>query len=255
MTEEEIKAAADAKTAAENAEAAAKAAKTAEDTAKAAIKAAEDKAEADRKNTSGNNKADADMIAKLVQDRLDTELAQIKKSLDGAYKQRDDALAKVAAQEARDKEATLKKMEEDGKYKEAFELRLAEEKAKNDALQRRNTELSRDVSVRDALKGMSFRNDKASEMAFKEITSQLVQNEQGQWVHRSGISVHDFCDAFARDDDQAFLFKSKPNSGSGTTTTAAGTVDGTTKKSLFAMSQDEVIKLAAAGKLGKHSTF
>ena len=253
MTEEEIKAAADAKALADKTAADAKAA---EEAAKAATAAAEAKAEADRKAATGTNKADTDMIAKLVQDRLDAELAQIKKSLDGAYKQRDEALAKIAAQDAKDKEATLKKMEEDGKYKEAFELRLAQEKATNDALRKQNTELSRDVSVRDALKGMSFRNDKASDMAFKEITSQLVQNEQGQWVHRSGIKVHEFCEAFARDEDQQFLFKSKPNSGGGTSSSTGGTgTDTGKKKSLFAMSQDEVLKMAAEGKLGKLPTF
>lgn len=229
-------------------------AKAAEVAANEAIKAAELKAEADRKAASGTSKADSDMIAKLVQDRLDAELSTIKKSLDNAYKQRDEALSKIAAQEAKEKEANLKKLEEEGKHKEAYELRLAEEKAKNEALQRRNTELSRDVSVRDALKSLTFRNDKASDMAFREITSNLVQNEQGQWVHRSGISVKDYCDAFSKDEDQAFLFKTKPNTGGGSSSSNSGNgtaADSGKPKSLFAMSQAEVIKLASEGKLGK----
>ena len=232
--------------------------KAAEVAANEAIKAAEAKAEIDRKAASGTSKEDTDMISKLVQDRLDTELSTIKKSLNNAYKQRDEALAKIAAQESKEKEANLKKLEEEGKHKEAYELRLAEERAKNEALQRRNTELSRDVSVRDALKGLTFRNDQASDMAFREITGNLVQNEQGQWVHRSGISIKDYCDAFSRDEDQQFLFKSKPNTGSGASSSNSGNgtaTDSGKSKSLFAMSQAEVIKLASEGKLGRLSNY
>jgi hypothetical protein len=229
--------------------------KAAEAAAQAAIEAAQQQAELARKAAETTpNKDDADMIAKLVQERLDTQLASIKKSLDNSYKQRDDALAKIAAFEAKEKEAGLKKLEEEGKFKEAYELRLAEAKAVNETLKKQNTELSRDVSVRDSLKGLAFRNDKASDMAFKEITGNLVQNESGTWVHRSGISVRDYCEAFSKDEDQSFLFKAKPNTGGGSSSSNSGSGtpgDSNQSKSLFSMSQAEVLKLAAEGKLPK----
>lgn len=192
-------------------------------------------------------------IDKIVQERIDRELANIKGKLDAAFKQRNEYQAKVAAFEAKEREATLKKLAEDGKIKEAYEIQLAEERAANAELAKRNTELSRDVAVRDALQALPFRNEKAATMAFQEITSNLVQDENKQWVHRSGISVKEYCEAFSKDDDQAFLFKAKVNSGAGTSATNSGngSPSDSKPKSLFAMSQAEVLKLAAEGKLGK----
>ena len=146
-------------------------------------------------------------------------------------------------------------MEEDGKFKEAYELRLAESNARLAALEKRNTELSRDVSVRDALKGLAFRNDTASEMAYKVITEQLVQNDAGQWVHRSGVSIRDYVGEFAKSEEQSFLFKPKSSSGAGTNSSTGGTPDTTTTKSLFQMSQAEVLKMAAEGKFGEINQF
>jgi hypothetical protein len=200
--------------------------------------------------------SDEDMVAKLVQSRIESELKPIKGKLDNAFKQRDEALAKIAEFERKEREATLKQLEAEGKHKEIYELKLAEERAKNEALSKRNTELSRDVAVRDALKNLVFRNDKAADMAFKDIVANLVQNEAGQWVHRSGISVRDYCDAFSKDDEQSFLFKAKSNSGAGTSTTNTNVPADTGKsKSLFSKSQAEVLKMAAEGKLGVLQTY
>ena len=235
-----------------NAEAAAQAVKDAE--AESARVAAEQDAETARLARMSQEDRDKDMVAKLVQDRIDKELAPIKGNLDKAYKARDEAMKKVAEFEQREREATLKRLEEEGKHKEAFEIRLAEERAKNAELQRQNTELSRDVAVRDALKSYVFRNDRASDMAFKEIIANLVQNETGQWVHRSGISVKDYCEAFSKDEEQSFLFKARTNAGAGTSNanTSGGAGTGTAtdgKRSIFSYSQAEVLKMAAEGKL------
>lgn len=238
---------------AEEAKRVADATKLAEEKAAADTKAAEEAAATLKASSQGTTKADNDMIAKLVQERLDTALADIKSKLDGAYKQRDENAAKVLEFEAKEKAANLKRLTEEGKHKEAFDLQLAEERATNAMLIRRNTELSRDVNVREALRGYTFRNDKAAEMASKEITANLVQNEAGQWVHRSGISVKDYCDAFSKDEEQSFLFKAKVNSGAGTSTSTGTPSVNTTPKSLFAMSQADVIKLAEEGKLPKRS--
>jgi len=196
---------------------------------------------------------DADMVAKLVRDRLDSELKPIKGKLDNAFKARDEALAKVAEFEKREREANLKQLEAEGKHREAFELRLAEERALNATLRAEVTKLSRDVSVKDALKSYSFRNDNAADMAFKEIVGNLVQNDQGQWVHRSGITVRDYCEAFSKDENQSFLFKAKANTGTGSSSVSStsGVPGSNGKKSLFDMSQAEVLKMAAEGKIGR----
>jgi len=223
--------------------------KAAADARAAAEKEAADKL-AESKNK-GDDK-DQDMIKKLVQDRLDAELKTIKDNLDKSYAARDAALKRVVEFEQKEKQAQIKALEDEGKHKEAYELKLAEMNAKNAELEKRNTELSRDVAVRDALKQYVFRNDKASDMASKDITAQLIQNDKGQWVHRSGISIKDFVEAFCKDDEQSFLFKSKQNSGAGNrdNNNNNGAPDDTGKpKSLFAMSQAEVIKLAAENKL------
>jgi hypothetical protein len=245
----------DAATVAAEAQNVAAAVKAAEAAAETEMKAAADKAAADK--AALGSAGDSELIAKIVKERLDTELANIKSKLDGAYKQRDESQAKVAAFEARERENTLKRLAEEGKHKEAYEMQLAEERAANAALAKRNTELSRDVSVRESLRSLSFRNDKAAQMAFQEITSNLVQDENKQWVHRSGISVKEYCDAFSKDEEQSFLFKAKMNSGAGTTTNggSGNPAESTKSKSLFAMTQAEVIKMAAEGKLGKLSSF
>jgi len=198
--------------------------------------------------TSTSDNKDSELIAKIVQEKVDASLTDIKGKLDNAFAARDEALRKVAEFETKEKEANIKRLEDEGKHKEAYELKLAEERAAKDVLMKRVTELSRDVSVRDALKGYSFRNDNASEMAYREIVAQLVQNDQGSWVHRSGVSIREFAEAFSKGEEHSFLFKPKASSGAGTTTatsTASGEV-----KSLFQLPQAEVLKMAAEGKFG-----
>ena len=198
----------------------------------------------DKKPDSGNPD-----IEKLVQAKLDEALKDIKTKLDKAYGARDEALKKVAEFEREKKEAELKRLQEEGKHKEAYEMQLAEERAKREAAEKRNVELTRDIEVRNALSSHPFRNDNALEMAYREVVGQLVQNEQGAWVHRSGVSIKDFVKSFAENDDNAFLFKPKVSSGSGSQGTKPTNASGGEKKSLFSMSQEEVLKLAREGKL------
>jgi len=214
-------------------------------------KAAEE-AEAARK-AAGNN-GDDDLVKKLVEERVAEQLKEIKGKLDNAFSARDEALRKLKEAEEEKKAAEIKRLQEEGKHKEVLEMQLAEERAAREALEKRNTELSRDVTVRAALSGLEFRNDKAAEIAFKEITSQLTQNENGVWVHKSGVSVNDFIGAFAKDEDQSFLFKTKTNNGGGSSSnTAGGTNTAGKPKSLFEMSQEEVLKMAREGKLPKRN--
>lgn len=189
-------------------------------------------------------------VAKLVQEKVDEQLKEIKSKLDNAFSARDAALKKVADFEAEKKAAELKRLQEEGKHKEVYDLQLAEERAKRESAEKRNIELTRDIEVRNALAAQPFRNDNAREMAYREIVGQLVQNEQGVWIHKTGVNISDYTKVFADNDANSFLFKPKASTGSGSSgvNTNSNTSE---KKSLFEMSQDEVIKMAREGKLRK----
>ena len=192
--------------------------------------------------------SDRDLVEKLVNERLEENLKPIKEKLDKAFEQRDKALEKVKEFEAQKREEELKQLEEQGKHKEAFELRLAEERAEKETLKKKNVELTRDVNVRNVLATLDLRNDRAMEMAYQDIVGQLIQNEQGTWVHRSGISVKDFIKTFAEEESNSFLFKPKVSSGAGGGPAGKPTIT-SGKKSLFDMTQAEVMQLAGEGKL------
>lgn len=192
-------------------------------------------------------------IDKMVKEKVNEELKEIKGKLDAAFRGRDEALRKLAELEQEAKEKHLKQLEDEGKHAEALKLKLAEKEAKLEALEKRNTELSRDVKVRATLSGLNFRNDRAVEVAYKEIVSQLKQNENGIWVHTSGVSLEDYITAFAKDEDNAFLFKAKGNSGTGLDNMSNDKPGGKEKKSLFEYSQAELIRLAQEGKLRRTS--
>jgi len=201
----------------------------------------------DQNNDQTNNE-DKNLVEKIVQERLNDQLKEIKSKLDKAYNSRDEALKRVADFEKQQRDAELKRLEEEGKHKEAFEIKLAEEKAARELLERQNIELTRDIEVKNILANQDFRSENAREMAYKEIVGQLIRDDKGRWVHRSGIAVKDFVKSFTENDDNQFLFKPKPSSGGGSSSTRPSNVD-SKPKSLFEMSQEEVLKLAAEGKL------
>jgi hypothetical protein len=141
-------------------------------------------------------------------------------------------------------------LEEQGKHEEIYKLKLAELREEKDNLAKKNTELTRDVEVKDLLKTLEFRNATANQMAYNEIAGQLTQ-VNGVWVHSSGVSVAAFVEQYAKDENKSFLFKAKANTGAGTpTNNVAGTGTDVTKKSLFGMTQAEVLKMATEGKFG-----
>ncbi len=213
---------------------------------------ADDNNNADNTNNQAPNSqpsVDNDLVAKLVQERIAEDLKPIKEKLNNAFQARDEALRRVAEFEAKERAAELKRLEEEGKHKEAYEMRLAEEKAKREIAEKRNIELTRDLEVKSILRNIDFRNAKASDMAYQEIVSSLVQNEQGVWVHRSGVALKDFVKAYTEDDSNSFLLKPKASSGSGSSAVRPSGSSGAQKKSIFEMSQDEVLKLASEGKL------
>lgn len=183
-------------------------------------------------------------IAAAVADAL----KPMKENLDKSYAERDAALQKVAEHEQKEREAEIKSLEEQGKHKEAYEARLAEERAAREALEKRNTELTRDVELKGALNAIDFRNKTASDMAYRSLVSDLVRNEQGKWVHKSGTSIEEAVTSYISNEDNAFLLKPKISSGSGTPPAKQGS-PGAEPKSLFARPQAEVIKMAEEGKL------
>lgn len=203
----------------------------------------------DSASNSVSNKDTEDMINKLVEERL----SKIKASLDKAYAERDAAVRERVRLEEKEKQSKLKALEDEGKHKEAAEMRLAELQEKLVIAESKVVELSRDSAVKDALTSLDFRNDRSSQMAYRDIIDQLIQDpDTGSWIHKSGVSIKDFVSQYAKNEDNAFLFKPKTNSGAGT-----GGVGGTPKldpnKKISEMSTEEVLQLAASGKLGSFS--
>lgn len=184
-------------------------------------------------------------VEALVEERL----AKMKANMDRMSKERDDALQMKAEMEASAKEATIARMKEDGKIQEALEMELAEAKAKLEVYAKETTALKRDGVLNDALAGMDFRSDKSREMARQDISGELIQNEEGAWVHKSGSNIRDYVEAYAQSEDNSFLFRIKSNTGAGSGS-PAGAPSTDVSKSISEMSTNEILALAAKGKLG-----
>lgn len=196
---------------------------------------------------------DNDPVQKLVSEKVKEAVNDIKAKLDKAYATRDEALKKLAEIETFRKQEEVRRLQEEGKHKEALELQLAEERAQKAAYEKRVIELTRDMELRNALSTYSFRNDNAFNMAYREIVEQLTQDDKGIWRHKSGVPLKDFVRHFAEDEQNAFLIKQKVSSGSGSsgvkiTPNASPGLDG---KSIFSLPQEEVLRLAREGKLSR----
>lgn len=187
-----------------------------------------------------------DPIEAAVQDRL----KQMKDNMDRMVRERDEALKKAAEVEQAQKAAEIERLEAEGKLKEALEMKLAEANAKLKVFEEENTKLNRDNVVNTQLATLEFRNERSRQMAQRDIVEQLVQNENGAWVHKSGSSIQEFIDSYSKSEDNSFLFRVKANSGAGTATPSAQS-NTTEKKTLSQMSQEEVLALAAKGQLGQ----
>lgn len=178
------------------------------------------------------------------------DLAPIKASLNKAYEERDAARAEVAALKKAQRDAELEKLKAEGKDKEHFEATLSDRDAEIATLKQEIIELTRDNAVRRELTNYTFRNDRAAEAAYDSIIHELIQDEKGKWVHKSGKSVPEFIKSFAEDEDNAFFFEAKENRGSKTPPVKPRTPNNA-GKSLFDLPQSEVLKMAQEGKLPK----
>jgi len=189
--------------------------------------------------------APEDDIEAIVEERL----AKMKDNMDRMSKERDEALKLKADMEAKSKEATITRMKEEGKVQEALEMELAEAKAKISVFQEETTKLKRDNVLNDALAPMEFRSEKSREMARSDISTSLVQNEEGDWVHSSGTTIRDYVSAYSQSDENSFLFRVKANTGAGSGS-PAGAPSTDSPKSISDLSTTEILALAAKGKLG-----
>ena len=188
-------------------------------------------------------------IQAMIKEGVEAQLAPMKQNLDNAYAARDEANAKAAKLEQEKKDADIARMKEEGKHKEAYEAEVAQERAKREAADKRVVELTRDVELRGALGSVEFRNKKSQDMAFKEISGELVQNENNEWVHKSGVAIDDYVKTYTTNEDNAFLLKQAVSTGAGTTVTKTGSPKTDEETSLFKRSQADVLKDAEAGAL------
>jgi hypothetical protein len=176
------------------------------------------------------------------------KLKALKEKLDSAYEQRDAALRKAAEEEQRRKDLEIERLKEQGKVAEALEAQLAQEKAAREAAEKRAVELSRDAEVRALLGGLDFRTAKASDAAFRDIVSELVQNDNKIWMHKSGVGIAEYIERYKQDPENAYLFKVKANNGGGSSNTTP-TGDPYAGKPLNALPTEQILKLAREGKL------
>jgi hypothetical protein len=189
---------------------------------------------------------EVDPIEAAVQDRLQ----QMKQNMDRMVRERDEALKKAAEVEQAQKAAEIERLEAEGKLKEALEMKLAEANAKLKVFEEENTKLNRDNVVNTQLATLEFRNERSRQLAQRDIVEQLVQNENGAWVHKSGSSIQEFIDSYSKSEDNSFLFRVKANSGAGTATPSAPSQTDV-PKSLSEMTSEEVLAMSAKGQLGQ----
>ena len=77
-------------------------------------------------------------------------------------------------------------------------------------------------------------------MAYDRMVRGMVQDENGAWIHKSGVSIKEYVDHFKKSDENSFLFKAKVNSGAGTQT-PVGTIKPTNDKKLSEMTSEEML--------------
>jgi Skp family chaperone for outer membrane proteins len=204
------------------------------------------------KNEDGSPIANPDDVtppANETPEQIELRLkAEFKARMDALDQKRKDAETKVAEFERKEREAETQRLRDEGKLEEAHKRDKEDLEARLRDLENVNTTLTRDNMVDKALRAVEFRNERAADMASQEIVSQLIRNEAGDWVHKSGKSIADYISEFVTNESNAFLLKSKQSSGTGGG--GAKPSDGDkSNKSIFDMSQEEVMKMAAAGKL------
>ena len=130
------------------------------------------------------------------------------------------------------------------------ELKAAEANAALMELQKENTTLRRDQVVDHAIGSLEFRNERSREMARREIIGNLEKDETGNWKSRDGFNIDEYVNTFSKNEDNAFLFKPKTNTGSGQTDNK-GISNTNANKKPSEMTTQELLAAAAEGKFGR----
>ena len=197
-----------------------------------------------------------------------------KGKLDGAFKERDAAKAETARLQAEIDE--LKAKAESGEGSEAEKAALQAEKDRKaledrlakldqrdttrqkelDDMRAANRDLVRDQAIASALEGRDFANARARDIAIAQIAQSLAHDETADaWQDTEGNSVADTVEAFAKSEDNAFLFRPETeSSGSRTAPTtpqaAVAGVDALDNKQFDELKSDmAVLEALESGKL------
>jgi hypothetical protein len=191
-------------------------------------------------------------VQKLVEEEAAKKLATIKLNLDKAYQERDQH--KRQAEEAAEKlrKAEIEALKAAGKEREALQAELEDTRKKAEAAAAQVTMLSRDSEVRRVLATLEFKSQRAFDMAFSDIISNLVKNDDGNWYSRTGKSIQDTVTEYKTDPANEFLFKVKANTGGGNSSSSSRQTDDS-NQSLFALSQEKVLEMAAKGNLRRRN--
>jgi len=149
----------------------------------------------------------------MMESMVAEQLAGMKENMNKMSAQRNEAMQKAVELEEQAKAAKLEKLEAEGKTSEALQMKLDEALARVESLSGINTTLTRDHAVDRLLGSQDFRNATAMDMAKAQVIGQLKQDAEGAWVHATGASLGEFVQAFAKDEENAFLFKPKQSTG------------------------------------------
>lgn len=202
----------------------------------------------EKEQSEGDDATEEEKLAEAVK----AQLAPMKESMDRMARERDDAKKKLAKIEEQKRLDEIEALKDAGKSEEAFEAQLSDAMAKVEAQAKTIMELTRDQSLKEALgtlEGKTFKNQKARDFAFREIVEQLTQDEEGTWVHKTGVSIVEFVKKMSTDEGFDFLFDIPDNSGGNINNTSSTPNPGSGKK-ISEMSPAELIQAARNGKLG-----
>lgn len=193
-------------------------------------------------------KTETPNVKELVDAEVSKAIKNIKVNLDTAYKQRDEALAKVAEVETLKQRAEIEALEKQGKHSEVMQMKLTELTSKLESYEQKNTELSRDNAVRAQLNSLNFKSDKAAKMAYTDIVGSLKKDATGNWTHENGLSIEETVNSYAKDDNNAFLFSVKANAGTGINPAKPASGNNPVK-SIKEMSTQEMLDAVAKGQI------
>lgn len=195
--------------------------------------------------TSGGERSEE--FKKLVDDAANDKVAKIKSSLNDLNKKLE---AETKARVRAEKDAADVKrnaLKADGKDLEAAQMKIAELEEELKITSGKLVSVTRDREVDTALTSLEFRNAFAKSQASDFIAKDLVLDNDGTWVHKSGASIPDYIKSLPKNEDFAATYlKAKDNSG---TNAPGNRVQGGPKgkpKSVLGMSTEELMAWATA---------